>query len=381
MDDKISIMWIGLRGFPDVQGGVETHAENLCFELARLGCDITVLTRSPFHPNGAQENWRGIRMKRIWSPSTPGLEAMIHTMIGVLYAAVKRPDILHIQAIGPAIWTPFARALGLTVVVTHHGKDYERQKWGSFAKLVLRTGELLGMKYSNKGIAISSGIQEHIRTKYRVESALISNGVVMPEAVTSFDTLLAFDLVPKKYILMVSRFVPEKRHHDILDAFERANLAGWKLVLVGDLNASTPYVKSIADKVAGMKNVVCPGFRSGRDLAELYSHAGFFVLPSSHEGLPIAILEAMSYGLVVIASDIPANREVACGAIEYFDVGDVAKLSDMMIQFASREFEEWRRDHARKLIRANHNWPNIANQTYQLYMGLMKRQPQVQVKL
>lgn len=379
MADKMSIMWIGLRGFPDVQGGVETHAENLCFELARLGCEITVLTRSPFHPIGSQDNWRGIRMKRIWSPSTPGLEAMIHTMIGVMYAAYKRPDILHIQAIGPAIWTPFARMLGLTVVVTHHGKDYERQKWGSFAKLLLRTGELLGMKCSNKGIAISSGIQEHIRTKYHVESELISNGVVIPEAVTSFDTLLTFDLVPKKYILMVSRFVPEKRHHDLIDAFARASLPGWKLVLVGDLNASTPYAKSIADKVAGMKNVVCTGFRSGRDLAELYSNAGFFVLPSSHEGLPIAILEAMSYGLVVIASDIPANREVACGAIEYFDVGDVAKLSDMMVQYAAREFEEWRRDHARKLIKANHNWPSIAYQTYQLYAGLMKRQPQVQL--
>ena len=378
MSKKMKIMWLGLRGFPDVQGGVENHAQHLCYELALLGCDVTVLTRSKYQVGVLTSCWQdGIRMRKIWAPRTPGLEALVHTFFGVIYASIKRPDILHIQAIGPAIWTPFARALGLKVVVTHHGQDYERQKWGALAKMVLRMGEKMGVNFSNKNIVISSIIQNHIKKKYNAQSTIIANGVPTQKYIHSFDILHQFNLVPKKYVLMVSRFVPEKRHNDLIDAFRLSALSGWKLVIVGDVASAGAYTKSILEKVATMDDIICVGFRSGIELAELYSNAGFFVLPSSYEGLPIAILEAMSYGLVAIASDIPANREVACGAIEYFPVGDVNALSAIMLKYANHEFEEWRREHGRRWVRINHSWPTLAQKTYKVYADLLQTENRV----
>src|SRR5664280_2300003 len=121
-------MMLGLRGFPNVQGGVETHAEHLCPLLVEMGCDVTVLVRSPYHSIEIGSEWKGVKFVTLWAPKSKGLEAILHSFLGVLYAAIKRPDILHIQAIGPAIMTLPARLLGLRVVVTHHGPDYDRQK-------------------------------------------------------------------------------------------------------------------------------------------------------------------------------------------------------------------------------------------------------------
>src|ERR1700730_15744852 len=158
-------MVLGIRGIPSIQGGVETHAEQLYERLAQLGCDVEVLVRTPFVPP-RHRSFGTIRLRRIWSPRTSGYEALVHSLLGVLYAGVTRPDILHIHAIGPAAVTPIARLLGLRVVVTNHGPDYERDKWGEFARWVLRTGESFGMRYSHARIAISRGIQTLIQSRY-----------------------------------------------------------------------------------------------------------------------------------------------------------------------------------------------------------------------
>src|SRR5580658_1185296 len=153
----MKVLVLGIRGIPGVPGGVETHAEQLYPRLAALGCDVEVFVRSPFVAPGARF-FGPIRIRRLWSPRRVGFEALFHSVIGVLYAGLLRPDILHIHGIGPSIVTPIARLLGLKVVVTHHGRDYEREKWGWFARWVLRLGERLGMRYSHARIAISKTI-------------------------------------------------------------------------------------------------------------------------------------------------------------------------------------------------------------------------------
>src|SRR6185312_5078097 len=136
---------LGVRGIPNVQGGIETHAEHLYARLAQMGCDVEVIVRTPFTPPNAR-SFGAVRLRRLWAPERAGFEALVHSFIGVLYAGVTRPDILHIHAVGPAIVTPIARLLGLRVVVTHHGPDYDRDKWGRFARWVLQTGEHVGMR-------------------------------------------------------------------------------------------------------------------------------------------------------------------------------------------------------------------------------------------
>ncbi|MGZ5050862.1 MAG: glycosyltransferase family 4 protein [Methylobacter sp.] len=363
----MKVLWLGFRGFPGVQGGVESHAEHLCPRLVERGCEVTVLTRSPYRSAKVGEEWKGVRFVSLWAPKSKGLEAIVHTFLGVLYAAASRPDILHIQAVGPAIMTLPARLLGLNVVVTHHGPDYDRQKWGAFARFVLQLGERWGMRWANGRIVISKVIGELVRKKHGVRSKLIPNGVVLPKLQDSAGALAEFGLTPGRYVLLVSRLVPEKRHLDLIAAFRQADLPpGWRLVLVGSSDHPDHYQREVL-KSAAAAGVAMTGFQQGKALQELYSHAGLFVLPSSHEGLPIALLEALSYGLPVLASDIPANREVGLPADCYFPLGDIQMLAQQIGRQSQQSVSDAEREATRQWVGQRYDWQAIAEQTLELY--------------
>lgn len=375
MSKKLSVMWLGLRGFPEVQGGVEVHAENICPLLADLGCDVHVITRSPYQPKAIGKSWRKVRFHNLWSPRSKTLETIAHSLVGVLYAGlIKRPDILHIQSMGPAFWTPLARLLGLKVVMTTHGIDYERDSWGKLAKFVLQAGEFSGMRGSHGRIVISKRIQQHNLDKHRVNSALIPNGVTLPELPSTTDSLQPFDLQQGKYILLVSRLVAEKRHLDLIEAFRLASLPDeWKLVIVGASDHPNAYTQSVLAAIEKTPNVLCTGFQSGLALSELYAHAHVFVLPSSHEGMPIAMLEALSYGLPVIASDISANLEIELPEEHYFPMGDVKALSEKLRDFTSRLLTNEQRETRRTWVAERYDWLDIAQQTLAVYQEILAR--------
>src|SRR5215475_7655903 len=175
------IYMFGFRGFPQVQGGIETHAENLAPRLVELGRRVTVCMRSPYMEPAAGKTWRGVRILRLWTVPNRYLETLLHSVICAAVAGFRRPGLVHIHGIGPAIVTPLLRALGVRVVVTHHGEDYNREKWGRAARLVLRTGEALGMRYANERIAVSRCIGDLIATKYGKPCRVIPNGVVFSD--------------------------------------------------------------------------------------------------------------------------------------------------------------------------------------------------------
>jgi glycosyltransferase involved in cell wall biosynthesis len=366
------VMVLGLRGFPEIQGGVETHAEHLYPLLVKLGCEVDVIVRSPYVPKSNGNTWRGVRFRRLWSPGpgAKGVEAFVHSLLGVLYAALKRPDLLHIHAIGPALMAPLGRLLGLRVVVTHHGRDYDREKWGIFARWVLRTGERLGIQFANQRIAISKTIKEMIRAKYDRDSVLIPNGVNIPKLPDTTVALQRFSLKLARYILMVSRLVPEKRHIYLIRAFAEANLPEWKIVLVGALDHPDDYIRTVLSLSQPERNIVLTGFQGGSALQELYANAGLFVLPSSHEGLPIVLLEAFSYGLPVLASDIPANLEVGLPAEHYFPLGDVSALSQMLRRFLAGKSDEQLGAEVRNWVKQRYDWERIAKQTLRVYVNI-----------
>jgi glycosyltransferase involved in cell wall biosynthesis len=364
-------MVLGLRGFPRIQGGVETHSEQIFPLVAEGGFRVTAITRSRYLRPDHPPSWKGVELVRVWSPKSKSLEAVVHSFLGVLYAGLTRPDILHIQAIGPALVTPLARFLGLRVVVTHHGPDYDRQKWGKLAKMVLRFSEAMGMRFANRRIVISETIRKLVTDKYGVDVDVIRNGVNLSPVPASVGALDAFGLVPERYVLLVSRLVPEKRHMDLIEAFVRLNLDGWKLVLVGNSDHPDAYSNSVIERAAKSPNVVMTGFQTGLALQELYGHAGLFVLPSSHEGLPIALLEALSYGLAVVASDIPANLEVGLPLPHYFPLGDVGELENRIKDFAARARSAEERESTRQWVLAHYNWRDIALQTISVYSSML----------
>jgi len=356
-----------------VQGGVETHAENLYAELAQMGCKVEVVVRDRSQPLDNPKVWKGIRFTRLWAPRNKRFEAIAHTLFGVIYAAWKRPDVLHIHAIGPALLTPLARLFGLNVVVTHHGADYERQKWGRVAKQLLRLGESYGMRFAHQRIVISHGIRSSVARKYACDSVLIPNGVKMPDVPDSAAALEHFRLVAGKYVLLVSRLVPEKRHTDLIEAFALARLHGWKLVLVGAADHPDAYARLVLAAAASNDDVVCTGFQSGLALRELYAHAGMFALPSSHEGLPIALLEALSYGLPSIASDIPANREVINPRVQLFQMGNIEALAEQLRRQSLSKPDRAGAITAKRILADTYRWNTIARDTRRVYESALGR--------
>jgi glycosyltransferase involved in cell wall biosynthesis len=363
----LRVTMLGIRGFPDVQGGVEKHAEKLACALAALGCDVEAIVRSGYVAKERGARWRGIKLSRLWAPHITGVEAFVHTLFGVIQAGFRRPDILHIHAIGPAFFTPLARAFGLHVVVTYHSRNYEHNKWGRAARSLLRLGERAGMAFANGRIAVSDGLAKHLMNTYRLPVSTIPNGIDEPRTVRSTATLRQFGLSPTRYALMVARIDEDKRQLDLIAAYARLRPADWKLALAGAADHSSSYAREVAEAAAKTPGVVMLGHQTSAALAELYTHAGVFVLPSRFEGQPIAVLEAASYGLAVILSDIPAHREIALPHARYFNVGDAGALAaHLETRFAAPEPEKCA-SRERAQLMAKHDWNTIAQHTLGVY--------------
>lgn len=366
-----SVTMLGLRGIPGVQGGVEKHVEMLVGMLSSQGWEVEVLGRRRYMRETDSRHLNGVRVVSLWAPQRMALEALFHTFLGVLYAAVRRPDILHIHAIGPALMVPLARLFGLKVLVTHHGYDYDRQKWGRFAKAALRLGERFGMRFSHGRIAVSRDIARTMNARHGVAVDFVPNGVAVSPCTTRTGILDEFGLTPRKYILLAARFVPEKRQSDLIKAFARLDDPALRLVLVGDAEFESPYAREARQLAAQTPGVVLTGFQSGDRLAEIFANAGLFVLPSSHEGMPIALLEAMAYGLPVLASDIVANKELGLAAESYFPLGDIDALAGAMAQrMQSIPSEEEMRRNAAEAASA-YSWSSVASRTDAVYRAAL----------
>jgi len=368
------VLVLGLRGIPGVQGGIETHVRMLFPLVARLGWTVEVVQRSAFFKKRPRRrDWHRLKFVYLWSPRMPGIETAVHTLLGVLYAAVRRPAILHLHGIGPGFLTPLARLLGLRVVVTHHAFDYRREKWGMLAKAVMRAGEWLGMRFANERIAVSAVIGEHVRAVHRVAPWVIPNGAPKARMVASTDPLERFDLQPCRYVLCVARLEPTKRQHDLLDAFESAALENWRIVLVGGVDRADAYTKGLLARAAKNPRIVLTGYQTGRTLRCLYSHAGLFVLPSSMEGHPIALLEAISYGLPTLASAIPENLVVPLPRESYFAVGDATALARLMTTTAANPAAPDARAALRQAVREQFGWRHSALATSDIYDRVVGR--------
>jgi len=372
----MKIVVAGLRGFPGVQGGVEKHCEELYPRLAQLGCQIIVISRSPYMKRNKKiKEWQKIRFYHLWCPTHKSLEALSHTFLSILKAKTISPDILHLHAIGPALFAPLAKALGLKVVMTHHGPDYKRAKWGRAAKIILKLGEKLGVKYSDKIIAISKGIQAELKNRYNRDSIFIPNGVREPSFILAGKELARWKLKPKEYVFCACRFVPEKGLHDLIEAYKRIDNAFFKLVIAGDADHETDYSRRLKRMAMETPGVILTGIKTGQELAELFSHAGLFVLPSYYEGLPIALLEALSYGLPVLVSDIPPHRELPLPDERFFPPGDKESLSNK-INYLIRHgiSEDEKKDHW-DYLKKNYNWDSIAQMTFEVYKDLAFNAP------
>tara|TARA_Y100000780_G_scaffold119253_1_gene107542 strand:- start:14237 stop:15361 length:1125 start_codon:yes stop_codon:yes gene_type:complete len=324
---KIAV--VGLRGIPNIMGGIESHCQQIYPRIADEGVEVTVIGRSPYLEKRKTE-YKGVSIVGLWAIQNKFLETFLHTFIAIIYSAVFiRPDVLHVHAIGPAIFTPFARLLGLRVVVTHHGADYDRQKWNALAKYILKTGEKMACRFANKVIVVGRSLTSELQNRFpkrKRNIIFIPNGTLANFGFDCVNSDLPKDLSVSSdgYILAVARLVPEKGLHDLINAFNHSETP-YKLVIVGDADHDDEYSQQI--KKEASEEVVIAGRRSGIELQSLYKFARVFVLPSYHEGHPIVALEAISAGTKVILSDIQPNLDIALQTDCYFKVGDVDSLT------------------------------------------------------
>ncbi|GHT37073.1 glycosyl transferase [Bacteroidia bacterium] len=364
----MKIVVCGTRGFPNIQGGVETHCEELYPRVAALGYEIVVVRRKGYVEKGSPLSCRGVAFKDTFAPRVVALESVWHTAIGVLCAKWEKADLLHIHAVGPSIVIPIAKLLGLRVVVTHHGPDYERKQWNFFARFFIKLGERMAARYANEIIAISPVICNILSNKYRRTKHvhLIYNGVNIPASIPDTSYINSLGLEANRYILAVGRFVEEKNFDHLVETYSTMEEArSYKLAIAGDSDIETAYSRELKAK-AKEKGVVLAGMVKGEKLAGLYAHAALFVLPSSHEGLPITLLEAMSYRRKVVVSNIQANRAVGLEPYCYFESGDWDDFRTSM----SRQLEASNKDAAYDL--SKYNWDTIAASTAAVYDTLAR---------
>jgi len=366
----MKIVVLGTRGFPGIQGGIEMHCEQLYTRLAKMGCDVTVFTRK-HRVNPAIKNYKDVKMIAIEAPAKKSVEAIYHTFKGVFAAKKIKPDIVHIHAVGPSLMILLARMLGLKTVMTNHGPDYKRMKWGWIAKMSLRLGELVGSCFANEIICISELIARKVKRKFKRKCHVIPNGTEAAEILEYDDMLKKHSLTKDKYLLAVGRFVPEKGFSELIDAFSKAKLEGWKLVIVGEAGHEKKYSLTLEKKAKRRDNIVLTGFLTGEPLKELYSHAGLFVMPSYYEGLSIVFLEALSYGLPCLVSDIAANHFISLSEQNYFSPGDVKQLSKKLQEFIKIPFSPAQRHQQIEIIHKNYNWDDIAKKTLEVYRKVL----------
>ena len=379
----MKIVVTGTRGIPNIMGGVETHCEELFPRIVSRGFDVTLIRRSNYVHDDLKE-WKGVKLVTLPSPKKKSFEAIIHTFRAINEAKKLGADVLHIHAIGPALLVPYAKLLGMKVVFTHHGPDYDRDKWGFAAKTILKMGERMGCMFADDVIVISNVIKNLIARKYgRTKNVhLIYNGVSEPEICDYPDYFKELGIEKGKYILGMCRFVPEKNLHHLVEAFVRVkrekskkvkdgmpecrdSIDDIKLVLAGDTDFEDEYSLGLK-QMARENGVVLTGFIKGRKLHSLLTNCRCYCLPSSHEGLPIALLEAMSYGVKVVVSDIPANLEVGLPKDDYFHCGNVDELSEKLGKIIEAPLQHVNYDMSK------YDWDQIADEVGGVYQGLKK---------
>lgn len=326
---RLRIFMIGQKGVPATYGGIERHVEELGARLVARGHAVTIYSRPHYTRTGGTH--RGMRIIRRPSINTKHLDTLTHTLICSLDVLFfRRADIVHYHALGPSPFAFVPRLRGIQTVITVHGLDWEREKWGPLAAYILQRCEYPAIHFPSTTIVVSRTLQDYFADKYRIRPRYIANGT--PEPVRRApDKIRKWGVAGQDYILFVGRLTPEKGCHFLLEAFGRIDTP-MKLVVAGGTSFTDDYVASL-QKYAGDR-VIMTGYVYGEELAEFWTNARLVVLPSTMEGLSIALLEAVSYGKCVLISDIPENIEVMGECAPRFQSRNVddleAQLRDLL---------------------------------------------------
>ena len=361
------ISMIGVKGMPH-PGGIESVVEQLGSRLVERGHEVTVYVRPHYTPATSAE-YRGMRLIHLPSVPTKHLDAITHTFLATLHVLWSGADIAHIHSIGLSIFALLTRLRGIKTVVQSHGLDWQREKWGVMARTFLRMTDYTAVTLPDATTVVSRKMQRYYQDRFGRQVIYIPSGVSHSEKVPAQE-ICRLGLSGNDYILFMSRLVPEKGCHYLVQAYNQLHCPGKKLVIAGDSNYGDRYAAEL--KKQGNENILFLGFVRGRLLQELLSHAYLYVLPSEIEGLSLSLLDAMSCGNCVLVSDIEENLEVIEDSGFSFKSKDIQDLKSKLEHLLSREdMVRQYRDKARTHVHTHYDWERVTDQYESLYQGLI----------
>ena len=322
------------------EGGIEIVVKELCTRMAKNGYTVTCYNRSGHHVSGAEYDkkteYEGINQKCVPTIEKKGLAAVSSSFFAALYSAFGKYNVVHIHAEGPAFFSWLPKLLGKRVIVTVHGLDWQREKWKSgFGSKFIKQGEKNAVKYADEIIVLSKGVHDYFRNQYGRETRFIPNGVNRPEIRKAELITDKFGLTKDSYILFLGRLVPEKGIRYLVEAFKNVKTEK-KLVIAGGSSDTDSFMKELKELAKDDKRIIFTGFVQGQMLEELYSNAYIYTLPSDLEGMPLSLLEAMSYGNCCLVSDIQECTEVVEEKALIFKKSNVQDLQNKLQEACDR---------------------------------------------
>lgn len=372
----MKIAMLGHKRIPSREGGIEIVVEELATRMASIGHAVTCYNRSGHHVSGKeyddkkQKEYRNIRMKSVPTIDKKGLAAMSASFFAAVAAAFGKYDVVHFHAEGPCamLWLP--KLFGKRCIATIHGLDHQRAKWGRFASAYIMLGEKCAVKFADEIIVLSEGVRKYFMDTYGRDTRFIPNGVNRPTVRPANIIKDKYGLEKDSYILFLGRLVPEKGIRYLLEAFRQVQ-TDKKLVIAGGSSDTESFANELKELAKNDDRILFTGFVQGEELDELYSNAYLYALPSDLEGMPLSLLEAMSYGDCCLVSDIEECVSVVEDQAFVFRKSDVKDLKDKL-QLACEDEEKVQqyKDAAADFVCGKYNWDDVVERTVRLYEGI-----------
>ena len=380
---ELRVAMLGHKRVPSREGGIEVVVEEISTRMVEMGNDVTCYNRRGHHVSGKKfddnlnlKEFKGVKLKSVLTIQRRGLAAMSSSFFAALRAGFGKYDIVHFHAEGPCamLWLP--KFMGKKCIATIHGLDHQRAKWGRFASWYIMKGEKTAVKYADEIIVLSEGVQQYFKDTYNRDTILIPNGVNRPYKRKPILIKEKWGLEKDDYILYLGRIVPEKGLRYLIKAY-RSIYTDKKLVIAGGSSDTDAFMKELKEIAGEDENIIFTGFVQGQLLEELYSNAYIYTLPSDLEGMPLSLLEGMSYGNCCLTSDIPECADVVEDKAVTFYKSDVNDLTQTLSFLCSNPEEVAKyKAEAADFICKKYNWDDVTEKTVELYRNVLGEEPQ-----
>lgn len=374
---SLNIAMLGQKHIRYREGGVEVVVAELSTRMVQLGHHVTCYDRGGHHVSGKgydsekKSVYHGVVVKQVFTINKKGLAAFSSAFSAAVQASFSNADVVHFHAEGPCVMMWLPKLFGKCCICTIHGIDWQRAKWRGMAKKVIHYGEKVAAREADEIIVLSKSAQDYFWNTYHRKTVLLPNGIDPAEPVPVREIQKQYGLAKGQYILFLGRIVPEKGIHYLIQAFRQIR-TDKKLVIAGGASDTASYFEEVKKQAEGDDRILFTGFVSGRPMQELYSNAYLYVLPSDLEGMPLTILEAMSYGDCCVVSDIPECADVVGDAGVTFRHGDAKDLQNVLERcFDDPELTRHLGDLARERVKACYDWNEITRRTIGVYRGTL----------